>query len=396
MPIDYSGHYDLNEVLQLEPNVLPSFNLYNFDKERIFAAVLDRLAQPLDGGTESPFSSRNPLSAHAQIMSALLYVQDLLGHEINLVPDSLWVRWFRLLGVEIALAERPIISLIFTRSQDAIASSIFAKIPLGTEIRSNLNPDLVATTLYDLTIDADSITGAVPARLNQPGRISPEIRPGEFSIMPELLNWIDSVSNDAQVLYEGSEEETLPEAMLRARQEFQTGWRLDTGRDYFRTALSLGAKKVAVLPRIKKGSNIEYSNLITVVVYPGNMASLVQDALLERIPLGFNLDVVAPDIIPIDGEIDVRIVPTLSNDQAFNIAAAAIQENVNPPFGVWGDLAFSATLATALENQPKSIYAVPGMRLKHADTGVEIGKLDIKPWTLFEVQQSVVFNWFRV
>lgn len=395
MSIDYSGHYDLNEALQLEPTVLPAPTLYPFDKERIFAAILDRLAQPLDGGTESPFSSRNPLSAHAQLMSALLYLQDLLGHEINLVPDSLWVRWFRLLGVEIGLAERPIINLVFTRSQDAIASNIFAKIPLGTEIRSNLNPDLVATTLYDLTIDADSITGTVPARLNETGKISPEIRPGEFSIMPELLNWIDSTSNDTQVLFEGRDEETLPEAMLRARQEFQTGWRLDTPRDYYRTVLSLGAKKVAVLPRIRKGAKIEYSNLITVVVYPGNMASLVKDALLDRVPACLTLDVVAPDIIPIDGEIDVRIIPTLSNDQAFNIAATAIQQNVNPPFGVWGDLTFGATLATALENQPKSIYAVPNMRLKHADTDVPIERLDIKPWSLLEIQSTLVFNWLR-
>jgi hypothetical protein len=395
MSLNYSGHYDLNEVLQLDPNILPSPNLYNFNKDRIFAAVLDRLAQPLDDGTESPFSSRNPLSAHAQLMGMLLYIQDLLGHEINLVPDSLWVRWFRLLGVEIGLAERPVINLIFTRSQDAIASGISARIPLGTEIRSNLNPDLVATTIYDLIVDADSISGNVPARLNQTGKISPEIRIGEFSIMPELLNWIDSASNDSQVLFEGRDEETLPEAMLRSRQEFQTGWRLDTARDFYRTTLSLGAKKVAVLPQIKKGSNVRFSNLVTVVVYPGNMASLVQDALSERMPLCLNLEVIAPEIIPIDGEIDVRIIPTLSNDQAFNIAATAIQENVNPPFGVWGDLTFSATLATALENQPKSIYAVPNLRLKHADTGVPIENLDIKPWSLLEVQQSLVINWLR-
>lgn len=395
MPLDYSGHYDLNQVLQLDPAILPSFTLYDFDKERIFAAVLDRLAQPLDDGTESPFSSRNPLSAHAQIMAVLLYIQDLLGHEMNLVPDSLWVRWFRLLGVEIGLAERPVINLVFTRSQDAIASYISAKIPLGTEIRSSLTPDLVATTIFDLTIDVDSITGTVPARLNQTGKISPETRIGEFSIMPELLNWVDAVSNDSQVLFEGREEETLPEAMLRSRQEFQTGWRLDVKRDFFRTALSLGAKKVAVLPRIKKGSNVEFSNLVTVVIYPGNMAPLIQDAMLERMPECINLDVVAPDIIPIDGEIDVRIIPTLSNDQAFNIAAVAIQENVNPPFGVWGDLTFAATLATALENQPKSIYAVPNMRLKHADTGVALELLDIKPWSLLEIQSTLIFNWLR-
>jgi hypothetical protein len=395
MPTDYSGHYDLNEALELEPNILQSPTLCDWDTEKILAAALDKLAHPLSDGTESPFSSRNPLSAHGQLMGVLAYIQDLLGHELNLVPDSLWVRWFRLLGVESNVAERPVISLRFTRSQDAIVSGIVAKVPMGTNIRSMINSELVATTLYDLEITENETTGSIPARLNVPGKISPEIRVGEFSLLPELLNWIDYVGNDGTVLFEGREAETLPETMLRARQEFQTGWRLDTARDFYRTVLSLGAKKVAVLPQVKKGSNVKFNNLITIAVYPGNMVELIKDALSERMPLCLNLDVIPANIIPIDGEIDVRIIPSLSNDQAFNIAARAIQTNVNPPFGSWGDKTFISTVATALENQPASIYAVPNMRLKHADTDVPLTDLDIKPWDLLEIQSSITFNWMR-
>jgi hypothetical protein len=395
MPTDYSGHYDLNEALELEPNILQSPTLCDWDTEKILAAALDKLAHPLSDGTKSPFSSRNPLSAHGQLMGVLAYIQDLLGHELNLVPDSLWVRWFRLLGVESNVAERPVISLRFTRSQDAIVSGIVAKVPMGTNIRSMINSELVATTLYDLEITENETTGSIPARLNVPGKISPEIRVGEFSLLPELLNWIDYVGNDGTVLFEGREAETLPETMLRARQEFQTGWRLDTARDFYRTVLSLGAKKVAVLPQVKKGSNVKFNNLITIAVYPGNMVELIKDALSERMPLCLNLDVIPANIIPIDGEIDVRIIPSLSNDQAFNIAARAIQTNVNPPFGSWGDKTFISTVATALENQPASIYAVPNMRLKHADTDVPLTDLDIKPWDLLEIQSSITFNWMR-
>ena len=387
----YSGHYQLERMLAKDPSILPSFQIYNVNIEKIHAASLDMLAQPIDG-VESPFSSRNPLSAHGQIMGAIAYLHALIGHEINLVPDSLWVRWFRLLGVEIGVAERPVINLVFRRSPDAIVSGIPAKVPLGTEVKSISGE--IATTIYDLYIDEDSDTGEVPARFDRPGRISAEVRSGEFSVMPEALNWIDSVSN-TEVLFEGKETETLPEAMLRARQSIQSGERLVTPRDFYKAALDLGASKVAFLPRIKKGSKVQFANLVTIAVYPPAIAKLIQPDMMERELHGINVEVIPAEIIPIAGVIDVKIIPTLSNDEAFNIAATAIQQNINPPFGVWGDRTFAKSLTIVIENQPNFSYSTPTLALKHADTGVVIELLAIEPWNLLEIQQTLVVNWIR-
>lgn len=387
----YSGYYQLEAILAKDPSILPSFQLYNVNIEKIHAASLDMLAEPIDG-VESPFSSRNPLSAHGQLMGAIAYLHALIGHEINLVPDSLWVRWFRLLGVEMGVAERPVINLVFRRSPDAIASGIPAKVPLGTEVKSIAGE--IATTIYDLYIDEDSDAGEVPARLDRPGKISMNVWPGEYSVVAEDLNWIESVAN-TEVLFEGKDPETLPEAMLRARQAIQSAGNLVNPRDYYRVALDLGASKVAFLPRVKKGSKVQFANLVTVAVYPPGIAKLIQTEMDERSIEGINVEVIPAEVVPIAGEIDVKIVPTLSNDEAFNLAAAAIQANINPPFGIWGDRTFPKSLAIALENQPNFSYSVPRASLKHADTGVAIENLAIEPWNLLEIQQSLIFNWIR-
>jgi hypothetical protein len=299
-----------------------------------------------------------------------------------------------MLGIELSDAEYPVIELTFTRTQDAIDSGISARIPLGTPVGSRSYFGVTAYTVAELEIGGEEKEGTVSARLSQEGRIGIEIPENEFVVLPQLLSFVGSVSN-TRILYEGRDRETLPEAMLRARQQLQMGQRCVTGRDYYRTALNLGAKKVNVTPGLQYGDNWYYSDLVTVSVYPGAIASYIGTELLSRVMIGTRLDVRAAEVIPIDGTIDVRIVPSLSNQQAFDVAATAIQQNVNPPYGIWGDEDFKVTVATALENQASSIYAVPKVELKHAGTGEPLEDIEIRPWHLLEIQNTVVFNWLR-
>jgi hypothetical protein len=159
--------------------------------------------------------------------------------------------------------------------------------------------------------------------------------------------------------------------------------------------LGLGVQQVVSLPFDVAEPNAKDSHFVTVVIYPGHLALSVESELSEMLPVTVKLKAIAPDLIPIDGEINVRISPSLSNDEAFSLAARTIQDKINPPFGVWGDPALPARLTAALESESASIFAVPSMRLKHAVTGVVIELLDIKPWSLLEVQQTLTFNWLR-
>jgi len=394
MVIDYTQHYDLMQALEKDARILPAPWLYNVDDAAVYAAMMDRLAQPLADGSESPFSGRNPLSGYGQLTEMQVHLLRLFGHELNLLPSRTWLQLYRMLGIELSDAEYPIIELKFTRTQDAIDSGISTRIPLGTPVSSRSYAGLIAYTVAELEIGGAESEGVVSARLNQEGRLGIEIPDNDFIYPPPLLSFVGSVTN-TRILYLGRDQETLPEAMLRARQQLQMGQRCVTGRDYYRTALNLGAEKANIIVGVEYEDKAYYSDLVTVAVYPGNIATYIKSELLARVMIGTRLDVRPAEVIPIDGTIDVRIVPSLSNDQAFNVAAAAIQQNVNPPYGNWGDKEFKATVATALENQPGSIYAVPKVELKHAGTGEALEDIDIRSWHLLEIQSTVVFNWLR-
>lgn len=391
---EYQQHYELMEALEREPRLLPAPWLYNVDDGAVYAAMMDRLAQPLADGSESPFSGRNPLSGYGQLTEMQVHHLRLYAHEMNLMCDRTWLQLFRMLGIELSDAEYPVIELEFTRTEDAIASGISARIPLGTMIGSRSYSGLVAYTTADLEIGGADVSGTISARLSEPGRLGLEIPDNEFIILPQLLSFVGSVSN-TRIIYQGRDPETLPDAMLRARQQLQMGQRCVTGRDYYRTALNLGAEKVNVVPGTQYGDGGYYSDLVTLAVYPGAISDYIETELLSRVMLGTRLDVRPAEILPIDGTIDVRIVPSLSNQQAFDVAATAIQQNVNPPYGKWEDKTFNATVATALENEPSSIYAVPKLKLKHAVTGEALEDLDIQPWNLLEIQNTIIFNWLR-
>jgi len=394
MVVEYKQHYALMTLLEKEARLLPAPWLYNVDDAALYAAIMDRLAQPLADGSESPFSGRNPLSGYGQLTEAEVHLLSLFAHELNLLPDRTYLQLYRMLGIELSDEEYPVLELKFTRTQDAIDSGISAQIPLGTPIGARSYSGLVAYTSTDLEIGGEEKEGTVFARLNQEGRLRAEIPDNEFITIPPLLSFVGSVTN-TRIIYRGRDQETIPEAMLRARQQLQMGQRCVTGRDHYRTALNLGAEKVNVIQGIQYGDGGYYSDLTTLAVYPGNLAAYIESELLSRIMIGTRLDVRPAEVIPIDGVIDIRIVPSLSNQQAFDVAAAAIQQNVNPPYGKWEDKQFNATVATALENEPASIYAVPKVQLKHAVTGEALEDIDVQPWNLLEIQSTIELNWLR-
>ena len=392
--VDYSEHYKITNRLEKEPRIIRQPTLYDFDFDAVWAAMMDRLAQPLADGTESPFSSRNPLSAHGHLASMFAHFLDINAHEMNLKPDWTWIQEFRMLGLEVADSEYPVVNLVFRRSLNSIESNINVRIPLGTEIGSTKEPGLVAVTIVNAEFEGREETISVPARLNRIGRLNVDVQPGEFSILSRSFSHVESVANDL-ILYEGRDPESLSQAMLRARLQLQRGARIVTPRDCYTMAQELGAKKTNVLEGIQYGAPGRYGDLTTVVVYPDALVSIVDQVFQDQRMLGSRYDVRGAEVIPIDGEIDVRIVPQLSNGEAFNVAARTIQQFVNPPYGIWGDHGFGATVATALENQPDSIYAVPRLELKHAESGIPLQELDIQPWNLLEIQQSIRFNWLR-
>lgn len=387
MPEDFSQHYALTKALEQEPKIIPCPPLYPEDDEKIYAATMDRLAQPLPTGETSPFSAQTPGSAHSLLTGTIVHLQGLVGHELNLLPDRVWVMLYRMLGIELQNAEYPVVNLYFKRAASALEANIPVAIPAATEVRSNLDDTIAAYTLYPAIIEGSAESVQVPARLNRVGAL-PNVRVGEFSVLPRLLSHVESVANDGIALNQGRTQETLPEAMVRARDQFKTGMRCVTPRDYYIQAMALGPEKVNVLTNIQPGIAGQFADLVTVVVYPPSISNQVEQGIIGMTLGDARLLVMGAEIIPLDGLIEIRVVNSLTDAEAWNLAAAAIASSVNPPFGLWGDLNFTNTIATALE-LVNGIFAAPTINLKHSITDVPLADLDIAPWQLLEVQSTI-------
>jgi hypothetical protein len=375
----YESHYELQERLEQEPRILPAPVLYPFDDRAVYAAMLDRLAQPLPTGAPSPFSARTPTSAESQLIGTLVHLLSLQAHEVNLLPELVWIQLFRALGVQLLPSEYPVVSVTFTRSPGAPR----AYVPAGLEVRSTRS-NLVGIVLEDREINDPETSITVPCRLNQPGAIE-GLPPGELTLVPQLSTGLESAWNDGTVLFSGRNPETLVEAMLRARLQFQRGLRCVTVPDFYNSAIEAGAKKVNVLPGVVPGVPGLHSDQTTVIVYPAELTSAVDAAIRPRILTGSRFQAYGAEIVPVNGRIEVRGTTTLSDDEARQMAVEAIVQQVNPPFGDWGDQRFDKTVATAIENE-RGVYAVPRCDLRHAETGQPISELQVEPWQLLEIQ----------
>lgn len=390
----YEEHYELMEELDANPRIIESPQLYNFDVNQVYAAMMDNLALPLVDGRQSPFTSKSPGSAHSRIIETNLHIQELIAHEINLIPYYIWVNFFRMMGVEILPSEYPIINLVFTRTQAAADFGQDVIIPFGLTVYSRIDSGLEAITIEDAIITGTDLSVTVPARLNQLGKI-PDITVGEFSNIPNF-SFLESVYNDGTIISEGREKETLTEAMQRAIAEFRAGERCVTLSDYHNAAKFVTkVEKVNVFEGSQYDIPGTFDDLVTVVVYPPEAATDVDNFVRPRSLARKRLDVRGAEILPIDGDIIVKVAPHLTDIEAFNLAVDAIISEINPPNGVWGDRNFTDSLSSALE-KVQNIFTVKSMNLKHAENNTPLADLTPKPWHLFQIQDSININIVKI
>jgi hypothetical protein len=389
-PNQYSDHYELMEMFSKEDRNIPAVKLYNYDYDAIYAAAMERFAQPLPDGSPSMFSSRSPNSAHSRFAEVTAFEQEILGREVNLMPYMVWVNVMRMYGTEIMPPDYPVITVTFERSDQAIAAQIDVEIPFPVEIRSTRDPSMSCITLDGAVITGQDKFVTLPARLNRMGVIG-SIMPGEFSYAPPL-SFIERVYNDGTVVFEGSEQETLKDAVLRTRRRIRRGDRNTTARDYYEDILEkVGIKKATILPGVHIKTGSINNSLVTVVVYPGDTIEVIRSEVEARSHTTDQIDIQPAQIIPISGRIDVRVDAYVTPELGYDLAARAIVENINPPYGKWGDRNFSLSLVTALE-RVEGIVATPVVSLVHADTNVPLSDLEIRPWNLFSIQQSTQVN----
>jgi hypothetical protein len=339
MAISYDGHYNLQEIFKANPALIPSPTLYNYDSQRIWAAAMDKIAQPMEDGQRSPFSSKSPSSGHAILLEVIAWMQSLIGHEVDLTPDRAYIDLLRLQGVEITPAEYPIITVTFKRTIDARDSGIDITIPIGTSIQSILESNLKAITIEEGIIRGNDLLVTVKARLNRRGKIL-EIQANEFTEIPPI-SYIQEAYNDGTIVSPGKEQETLSEAALRARELAKIPLSLVTYRDYIAYAvLRLGAVK-ANARRI--------GDVITVSIYPPEQTEAIAAQFFESKLVDDRLEVIPANIVEISGIISVKVLPHISDQIATNLIKTAFQDKINPPYGNWQETQIEAKIIETIQ-----------------------------------------------
>lgn len=375
----YLESFELKDLFERTPRIIKSRGLYDDDPEIIFTRIRSRLAEHPAFSSNSPNDGASILIGHISQMLANW------GYELNHFPYQLWIELLRWQNAQISPAEYPVINLRFSRDRNALREKAPGTVPLGTEVSSNRDRNLKAITIIQGEIPAGSEVEFldVPARLNSTNTPVDSLVFGEFAESPALPG-IGGVLNDGTVISEGRSRETLTEACLRTRQENLRGQRCVTPRDFLSLAYSLGATKAKVIPRIQKDVPGTFGNLVSIFIYPTELIPLIQ-LELNRQKLASQWAVaVAPEINEVSGSLTVRVASDVSFDVARQNALQAIIDNINPPYGLWGNQAFDRSLSTTLL-KVAGIYAVEDLDLSVDSKPWNGYKKQVKPWDLFKV-----------
>jgi hypothetical protein len=406
--MDYFEHYAIQASLAQEESLIPAVRLFDLDAEALYSSGMEYLASSLPSGRESPFSNKASGSNHSILFSSLCHIVEVLGHEVDLMPDRAWINFFRLLGVEQLTGGYPLIEVEFTRSAVALAQNIDVVIPIGTQIRNAFDSSRSAYVTQTLFISGSSLSETVPARIDTLGE-DLNTRIGAYSQVVQKIPYLESVA-DINYLSNGLETQSMAEAIASARQGIRTGnlgrlyekgsidldgnrflGRCVTLRDYIYFSERLGATKANAIQGQVCGATGYYGDAITVAVYPPSRASGLLNELVKISDASTRLSVIPAEIISIDGIINIKIAQNLPRQLAIDAISIAIVDNINPPHGKWGDKDFAGSLSTAIE-QIQGIYAVPSIFLKNASSGIPLEGLEIQPWHLFEVQDTIQIN----
>lgn len=393
----YTEYYEILELLEKESNIKESPILYPFDKEEIYNTILERLAQPLPDGSDSPFQDKSPLSAEGILFAQIVFLQELIANEINLIPDAIFYNFYRSLGLLSDNASYSIVQLALTRKETIIGNSSFL-VPIGTRFQSRINPEVFLITQEAVLFEQlEGRTKTVPARYSIQGAY--QVRSNEFTLIPNNLPNLESISVES-VLSVGQNNSNLTTLMIRARDFIRRpGDRIVTLRDYQDKCKELGASKVAIFPKLQiRGMDSFYDNLTTVVVYPTGLNQVIKNELETLIPLGSRIEVIPCRLILLEGIIELIVNRNFDQTTAFNVAATALVENINPPNGNWGDTLLETRIRDIIRqngfiNQNLVIYDVGKIDLREYNTGIKYSELEITPWTLFEIQSSIQFEY---
>lgn len=279
--------------------------------------TLRRLRSMVANGTLAPavcpeLTNANPSSPHTVILEAQAWLEAFIARRINQLPLRDAIEFHRLFKQELRVAAPAATTLRFSA---APPNGVDVTIPAGTKAGT---PDggFVFSTLVDLTIPFGQATGDVAAACDVPG-----VTVLVPNVLTELITQIAFISGatNPSAVNSGNDDETVDEALDRARSYQRRGERLVSTRDLEEAILQdalLGVGIVRAFPFVSAGDFVEGESRVghtTVVVMtpagdPLDSAHKVAiNAVLEQVVGNQFVYILDPLFIDFNVEAKVRL-----------------------------------------------------------------------------------------
>lgn len=193
--------------------------------------TLRKLRILVNGGALDPaicpeLVNANPSSPHTVILEAQAWIAAHIARRINRLPERDAIEFHRLFGIELREAAPATATVEF---QLGPAAPVDVTIPQGTQVATEDGAYVFATN-EEIEIEATQavFSGSVTATRTVAGETL--LAPNVLTRILDAIAWVDSATNPDSVA-SGGNDETVAEALQRARNYQRRGERLVSTRD---------------------------------------------------------------------------------------------------------------------------------------------------------------------
>ena len=183
----------------------------------------------VEGGIAAPIcpelTNANPSAPHTVLLEAQSWLVAQLTRRINILPRRDQIEFARLFGIELREASPATAALTFTV---AAPSGVAVTVPAGTKV-TTADERFAFLTDANLIIPAGAVSGTISATCTTAGRTY--LSANTVVLMDSALAYVTDVTNPAEV-NSGANDETIDQALTRARNYQRRGERLVSAQDF--------------------------------------------------------------------------------------------------------------------------------------------------------------------
>jgi hypothetical protein len=196
--------------------------------EKDLATTRELIAKMQGGAVGSAIcpelTNANASSPHVKLFMTYAWVVAQIARRINQLPERDAIEFHKLFGIELRDATAATTTLRFTVAPPPDTPVI---IPEGTEVGTGSN-NYVFRTTAELLIPAGDVTGDVAAERTETGPTL--LAPNQLINLLDEIAFVTAVTNP-QAIDSGRNQETVNEALARARSYQRRGERIVSARD---------------------------------------------------------------------------------------------------------------------------------------------------------------------